>query len=395
MERRHRARARVLIYSHDTYGLGHLRRSLAIAGRLASLPRRPATLIVTGSPRAPSFALPPGCDTLKLPSVTKDPGGGYRPRSLALHNDVLVKTRAEVLRAAVRGFRPDLVLVDHSPAGMGGELRPLLEDLASLPRRPRVVLGLRDIVDAADSVRQEWEAAAVWPLLDAAYDKVLVYGDPRVLTTAEELDLPNRLGARLGFTGYLAQAPRPRTVAGSDPAVLVTPGGGGDGQDLLRAIARFLERRKPPLRSVIVTGPLLSSRRRREMHARFRSLPGPVELIEFSGRMDRLIAAASGVISMAGYNTVVEVVAAGVPLLVAPRTTPRREQAIRAERLAPLVDLTWCAPDDADGAIAHLVDRAVRSDPATPPLIDLGGLDRVATELMSLLGEPEVVARVS
>ena len=86
---------RILLYSHDSYGLGHLRRTMLIAERLVRLPCRPEVLVVTGSPRAQSFSVPSRVDTVKLPAATKD-GDRYRSRTLELPIDDLVALRAEL-----------------------------------------------------------------------------------------------------------------------------------------------------------------------------------------------------------------------------------------------------------------------------------------------------------
>lgn len=94
----------------------------------------------------------------------------------------------------------------------------------------------------------------------------------------------------------------------------------------------------PHVRSVIVTGPLLSSRRRAEFLVRAERLPR-VKILEFTNRMRTYIASATGVISMAGYNTVAELLSADVPALLVPRDRPRLEQSLRSQRLAPLTRL--------------------------------------------------------
>ena len=384
-------RRRILLYSHDTYGLGHLRRCLLIARRLSALPGPPSVLLVTGSPRAQSFDLPPGCDTLKLPSATKTPQGTYRARSLETPLSRLVALRSELIRAAACTFEPDLVMIDHAPLGMAGELRSLLGEVSRQRPRPRVVLGLRDIIDDADRVAASWDADQVWDALAGAYDRILVYGDATILTTADELKLPTRLPGKVRFTGYLSGTARPPARPNGEPVVLVTAGGGGDGHHPLRAYADWLGSLPGParFRSVVVTGPLLSSRRRREVEARFQAVPQPVEVVEFTDHMEDLMAQASAVIAMGGYNTVVEILASGVPALLFPRATPRREQLIRAERLAAVTALDYCAPDDDPvAAIDTFVGGLLSAPPAAFPSVDLHGLDQVAAEAADLLGLP-------
>src|SRR6056297_3500976 len=145
--------ARTLIYSHDTYGLGHLRRCTLIAGGIVGADPDNEVVIVTGSPRAQAFPLPDRVDTIKLPAATKDDDGGYRARRL-------------------RCDLGDLVLVDHAPIGMAGELVPLLQRFARSRWAPRLVLGLRDIIDEAARVEYSWDADGSWDLL-GAYDEIL------------------------------------------------------------------------------------------------------------------------------------------------------------------------------------------------------------------------------
>lgn len=385
-----RSAPRVLIYSHDSYGLGHLRRCLKIAARLTESPDAPNVLIATGSPRAQSFDLPHGCDTLKLPAVTKTTGGAYLPRTLAAPLGDVVALRAELIRAAARSFRPDVVLVDHVAQGLEGELLPMLEDVSARPDRPRLVLGLRDVIDEAGRVHSEWDRLGVWSLVTQVYDKILVYGDEVLPTTAQELGLERRLGDRISFVGYLAESHHGRAIKRTtEPTIVVTAGGGGDGQGVLRSYCEFLEDlpRRAPFKSIVLTGPLLSTRREAELGRRFAAVDQPLEVLSFTNDVERLLARASGVISMAGYNTVVELLSARRPGLLIPRSRPRLEQLIRAQRLARVTELDFCAPGGpTTESISSFVEQALdRRDPHHPG-VRLDGLDRTAGVLAELTG---------
>jgi predicted glycosyltransferase len=325
---------RTLIYSHDTYGLGHLRRCTLLAGGIVGADADNEVVIVTGSPRAQAFPLPDRVDTIKLPAATKDDDGGYRARRLRCDLDDLVRLRSELLLAAVNSFEPDVVLVDHAPIGMAGELVPMLHRFARSRWAPRLVLGLRDIIDEAARVEHCWDADGSWDLL-GAYDEILVYGDADITTTATELGLGRRVPAPVRHTGYIA--PTMPEAVGGDPFVMVTAGGGGDGHELLR---RYLDAVEcgalDGIQSVVVTGPLMSAGRRAELITRAeRTRVSPCS--QFAEDMRSLIASATAVVSMAGYNTVVEELAAATPaparapLGAPPRTghpgpTPRARQ---------------------------------------------------------------------
>jgi predicted glycosyltransferase/glycosyltransferase involved in cell wall biosynthesis len=383
---------RALLYSHDSYGLGHLRRTMLIAESLARRPAIDDVLVVTGSPRSQSFHLPPGIDLVKLPVITKDDRGGYRPRTMRQSLDETVALRSRIIEATVEAFRPDVVLVDHAPVGLGGELLPVLERWAGRRGGPTMVLGLRDIVDHPDRVEQEWERNGVWDVLRTAYDHVLVYGDPTVRTTAMDLRLDERLPCPVTHVGYVTRSAAPRDHRMPDvPQVLVTVGGGGDGHRLLRAYAAFLEGVGPAagFHSVVVTGPLSSSRRHDEISEALEATGAPVEVLKFTDHHDELLARSSAVIAMAGYNTVCEIITARVPALLVPREAPRVEQFLRATRLRDLGIVELQTVDRlAPELIGDFIGAAVRGERRpTPTDLDLGGIEATSDHIITLLSE--------
>ncbi len=376
-----------MFYSHDTYGLGHLRRTTLLATGVVNADPTNEALIITGSPQAQAFHLPPRVETIKLPTATKNSSGGYEPRKMLCGMESLVHLRTDLIQAAVRRYQPDVFVVDHAPQGMAGELLPVLDYASQAPEGPRLVLGLRDIIDDADKIGTRWTQDRVWDTL-GLYDQILVYGDRSVLTTAQELAVRDRTGSPPIHTGYVTPAmPEPSSA---EPFLLVTPGGGGDGQNMLRRFIDAVEvGATGDLQSIVVTGPLLSSARRTELLLRADRLPS-ITVVEFTEHMRSLVSSAAGVISMAGYNTVAEELAAGSQALLVPRTRPRMEQAIRATRLDPLSSLEHCP-------LGSLTPRRLRhfvanlQDARHPnALIDLRGVETAAN---AITGHLDVTAR--
>ena len=380
--------ARVLIYSHDTFGLGHLRRSLLIAHRLAELPEISSILIATGSPLAQSFSLPAICDTLKLPAVTKSQNGDYMSRSLGIPPHEIFSLRAGILEAAARSFSPDLILVDHAPVGANGELWPLLHWVESRQNPPHLILGLRDIIDAADRVAQEWERSAAWSAVDEMYDRILVYGDPIVLTTAQELGLPDRNGARLKYVGYLSRRiQRTHTSAPDPPLVLVSVGGGADGAQVLDTYVEFLQKvTAPVLRSVLVGGPFLPRPHYLRLVDRCRATGHAVDIVDFVGGLEGFLAEAAGAVTMGGYNTVAEILGNGVPALIVPREAPRQEQLLRAQRLSAVTNIECCQMGDyGPDRLSRFVFRLQEPVANGRHPLRLDGIDRTAHEIREVL----------
>ncbi len=380
---RPRGPQRVMLYAHDTYGLGHLRRNLAIAGEL--LERRPGLRVVlaSGSPVISSFRLPRGLSVVPLPAVQKIGAEEYRPLDDRLDIDLVRRARSAVIADVARRFRPDVLLVDHAPQGMGGELLPVFEELRCRCPETQIVLGLRDVLDDPATVRELWREQGVYETLETVFDRILVYGSAELFDVRREYAMPPEVAARIRFCGYLHRDPPTGSAAGGigaeGPFLLGTAGGGGDGSAILSAT--LVASRKLGLASVLVTGPLMRSVERRRLAERAAGIPG-ASVVEFVPELAGVMARASAVVTMGGYNTLCELVGLGVPTVVVPRITPRREQAIRAELFARrgLVRMVLPGAALAERLTGVVAEAIAMPAPSRAPL-DLGGLARLGEML--------------
>lgn len=375
---------RVALYSHDTQGLGHVRRNITLASALVAANPATDVLLLTGSPEAAALPLPPRTDIVTLPTLHKDERGGYRARRLSSTLGEVISLRGRILTAALTGFAPDLLIVDKVARGVDGELDQSLRALRAAGSH--IVLGLREVLDRPDVARREWDAAQTTEAITCWYDEVWVYGDPTVYDLAAECNFPAAVTRRLRYTGYLGNGrnlgavPRRRTDAPAplptDPYLLCLVGGGQDGGALAQAFAAA------PLpaghHGVIVTGPYMQAGVCEELRLTCAARP-ELTLLDYVPDLERFIASATGVVSMAGYNSVCELLAAGSRTLLVPRTRPREEQAVRARSLqrrglVDVLDLDRVRPD----RLAQWFTDAVRmrAVPA-PAMVDLAGLVRV------------------
>lgn len=361
---------RVVLYGHDTMGLGHLRRNLALASALRAVGSA-AVLVVTGASEVGRFPLPPGVDVLVLPGVAKGTDGSYRSRRLAAPLDDVVRLRRGVLRAALTAFAPDLVVVDKVARGFRGELEPALRRLRK--GGTRLVLGLRDVLDAPAAATAEWRRQRTTEALREFYDEVWVYGDRRVSDLAADCAVPPSVRHLLTYTGFLA-AGRPAAEVAPPPEgrfTLCLLGGGQDGAELARTFARAP--RPAGTTSVLVTGPYLPP----TVAEGLRGTPG-LRVVGFCPDPVAWARRAAAVVCMGGYNTVTELLATDVPVLVVPRVTPRAEQLVRARRLSERGAVDDLHPADLTPALlgGWLREAAVR--PRVPRAgIDLDGMSRV------------------
>ena len=375
---------RFYLYSHDSFGLGHLRRCLTLAAELVASLKGAECLVVSGSPRASFFDPAPGVDVLKLPSIGKDAGGTYRPRQLRSELSSVLELRRHLLLESFRAFRPDLLLVDHQVVGLHGEALPLLR--RARDQGAKTVLGIRDVVDAPEVVAREWGTDECRWALSEGYDRVCVYGTPAVFDARVEYPIPPELRERIEFVGYVAQpGPSGPGSTRTDPAELVvTMGGGEDACDRLDLVLDALALGGPPRRTALVAGPLLEEERFRHLRRRARNLKA-TRVYRAYRDIPSLLRDARAVVAMAGYNTAVEILQSGTPAVLLPRTRPRREQAIRAERLEAL-GLAHSLVDPSAAQLRAAIEACFRSRPAKGSPPDLLGRQRMGGLAAELLG---------
>lgn len=368
--------SRVLIYSHDTFGLGHLRRCRAIAHALVERYKDLSVLILSGSPIIGSFDFRTRVDFVRIPGVIKLRNGEYTALNLHLDIDEILAMRASLIRHTAAVYQPDLFIVDKEPLGLRGEVRETLHDLKR--KGVPLVLGLRDVMDEPALLAPEWERKKVLPALESLYDDIWVYGLPQVCDPLEGIRVPQSVRDKMVYTGYLRRTAPPAVVNGPDlpeePYVLVTAGGGGDGEALVDWVLRAYETDPTiPFRAVLVFGPFMQPDLQVEFLARAAALP-KVEATTFESRMEPLMQGAIGVVAMGGYNTFCEILSFDKPALIVPRELPRREQTIRAARAQELGLVSVLMDDDVRdaGAMAAALHR-LPSQPR-PSTVSVPGL---------------------
>jgi predicted glycosyltransferase len=340
-----------------------------------------SVLILSGSPIIGSFDFRSRVDFVRIPGVIKLRNGEYV--SLSLHIDIeeTLAMRSSIIHHTADIFDPDLFIVDKEPLGLRGEVRPTLDLLRE--RGTPLILGLRDVMDDPLALETEWERKNVAPALADYYDELWVYGLPQICDPLEGIDLPRSVRHRMVYTGYLRREVGEAAAANigmhglpDGDFLLVTAGGGGDGDDLIDyALAAYEHDPGPLPPALIVYGPFMLPERQAAYDARAARLP-KVRTVTFDARLEALMARAKGVVAMGGYNTFCEILSFDKPALILPRTAPRLEQYIRARRAAELGLVAMLSDDSARdparmaAALLHLTQQAPPSSVVVPGLLD-------------------------
>lgn len=382
--------ARVLMYSHDTFGLGHLRRCRTIAHSLVENFQGLSVLIISGSAIAGAFDFRARVDFVKIPSVIKLRNGEYT--SLAGHIDIgdTIRMRESIIRHTAETFRPDIFIVDKEPMGLHGELTDTLDYLKS--ENTTLILGMRDVMDSPRLLASEWERKDLVKKVDETYDHIWVYGPENFYDPMTGIDIPMIMRRRIKFVGFLKRQTsthQVRTRKNKNEYLLVTTGGGGDGIELIQSVmAAYEQSDEINHKALVVLGPYMPSKERKDFLERGKKIDN-MKVIDFDSRLEELISGAKAVVSMGGYNTFCEILSFDKSALIVPRTVPREEQLLRAQRAAELDMTDMLVPEDADDPqkmAAALLRLLARDKPSERGInIKLDGLQNLSTQVESIM----------
>ena len=396
---------RFLFFAHDGLGLGHVRRNLSLARAVTDFDPGASVLVVTNAGEVESLGVPPRVGVLKLPSLSGDDGGSESPklagagvgRPLQASSPFDLRVlRERVLAATAETFRPDVVLVDRHPLGVGGELGPALE--IARAAGARAVLGLLDVLDERSAVDVDWRARGVFARVSEHFDRVLVYGQPDVLDPVRDHGFRADLAAITSFCGYVVareygdpqhvaadEAAPPVTRTSSKPHVLATAGGGEVGFELLATFADAAA--DANWRATVVAGAQCPPERAAWLRA-FAAEHG-IAFRVFVPNLPAEFPSLDALVCLGGYNTLAEAAASRVPTVCVPLLESRdqllRARAFAARRLIRLVEPDGLTPDVLRGE----VDAALASTrgPDRARALDLGGGRRAAFHLLELAAQ--------
>jgi len=386
---------RVVMYSHDTMGLGHFRRNLLIANELSKSSVFPNILLISGAREAEYFSLPQNVECLTLPSLFKEKDGQYRSRRLEMSLFQIVELRKKILHSAITSFEPEVLIVDGVPWGVEGELVPTLAHL-NANKNTRCIFGIRDVWDEPGVIKKEWNKRNNFDAIRRYYDQIWIYGDKSVYDPVYEYSLSEEIKEKVRFTGYLYQKPRLGLMTFRDqlavqeilktidgPFVLCLLGSGQDGDNLAQA---FINSKLPPgHKGVILTGPHMNPKSRERLFRQAEKNPRII-IIEFCNEPTAILQKASCVVAMGGYNTICEILSFRKKALIVPRVIPRKEQLIRASRLQSKGYLNVLRPDKLD---SHSLSKWFESNQKQIPNYEfkMTGLSTISNLFTSILYE--------
>jgi len=390
---------RIAIYSQDGFGLGHMQRTCSIAWEIYRLRAEASILTFSDSQLGQFFPISPHHDYIKLPSIAKDSPGNWKATHLSMSFPEILHLRKQLISHVLLNYAPDIFLVDHMPHGAMGELLPALEAIKHSRIHTQVVLGLRDILDSPQVTINRWQVEGAYDVIERYYARILVFGMQDVYDVAKEYQIPEKDAKKVFYCGYVtnlatasnAQLVRARYLGNQSTdarLIVVMAGGGADAypmmSTLIDALPKVLEDQQCVL--AVVTGPFMPPELIDDLSRRVAQLP--IYMLESVNDSLSYISAADLVISMAGYNTSVEILRMKTPAILIPRAGPSAEQRTRARLFSDrhwvdLIDPDELTPEILAERISYHLRNPAESNPNDLP--DLDGAAAAANLTLSVL----------
>lgn len=370
---------KIAYYCQHVLGIGHFHRSLEICLALAE--HHDVQLIVGGPP---VNSVPESIGLYQLPGLQMDADfQNLAPCDPDFTLAEVKDKRLELLLSFFRAYRPEVFLVELYPFGRKAfrfELDPVLAGIREGALSPcKCYVSLRDILVERPDDRDRFEERAV-TTLNRYFDGLLIHSDENIITLNETFSRYRDIAVPIAYTGFVTrQIPKSSRkdireklrLANDDRLIVVSIGGGNVGSDLLQGAIeafRLLEQRDA-YHMQLFSGPYFQQETFEQLQ---NNLPTRVNLNRFSAAFPEWLQAADLSISMAGYNTCMNIVQAGIPALVYP-FAQNREQAFRAQRLQKKATITILKETDLQPEKLAALIEDMLCRPRFPVSINLNG----------------------
>jgi predicted glycosyltransferase len=378
---------KVSYYCQHVLGIGHFHRSLEICRAIAR--NHPTTLILGGPVVQVDI---PEIEVLRLPGLQMDSEFSTMvPCDSNLSLEEVKKARRKLLYNHFAKSCPDVFVTELYPLGRKAfrfELDPVLDHIREkVSPRCFCYCSVRDILVEKKTGREKFEDRAV-KTLNRYYDGLLVHADPKVITLEETFGRLKDIHIPLHYTGFVSQHRRTAPMVNirstfdlgpEDKLIVASIGGGNVGSELLFAAIDGFNSLKSKVNShlQLFCGPYCED----NIYEQLQRKTGPnISLQRFTDRFPEWLSAADLSISMAGYNTCMNLVQAGTPALVYP-FGQNREQRLRAERLAEKTAISLLTDRDLQ---SRLVSRHIIRQLDTPRSAEFINIDGAAGTAVQL-----------
>jgi predicted glycosyltransferase len=389
---------RIFFYVQHLQGVGHIKRASLLAK--AWVDAGLEVTVASGGEAVAQFGFA-GATLIQITPI-KASDNSFSDLADAQGREIdedFKQKRHQQLLTAFQQCQPDVLIIENYPFGrrqLRWELKPLLELAHQQSPKPIIASSIRDILQVRSAQREQESV----DLVENYFDTVLVHGDKHFIPLDDSVPSISRVAEKLFYTGYVIE---PSQLESTDSATanlsiedkagdmrvgeneVIVSGGGGATCFPLMATALKIK----PLSNLshltwrFLIGPNLT----KAEHDQLLSLATEGCIVEPIRRdFPQLLSNCRLSISQAGYNTIMNVLLAGCPSVLAPfEGKAETEQIARSRRLAEIGRCVMVEEDELNASNLQLaIDQALTATTTISANIDLNGTSASAAYLHSL-----------
>jgi len=384
---------KIIFYCQYVWGMGHLFRSIEVARALSD---HEVILVVGG--REVDVELPEHVTLVRLPGLYMDEQfTTLIPEDADKTIEDIQRKRQEMLFSLCQTHKPDLFIIELYPFGrtiFGFELQPLLDSIQQGRfGKIKVVCSLRDIlVEKRDPKAYE---ERVLNHLNAHFDLLLIHSDPEIMPLNETFSRVNDIRIPIFYTGFVTRKVKPAAgkklrrelaIAAQEKLIVASAGGGRSGYTLLSNVLKAVHQlpNAQQIRLEMFTGPFRDDGEFRKLSA---NSTKRIRVRRFTKRFLDYLSAADVSVSLAGYNTCMNLLVTRVPALVYPYLR-QREQPLRVKKIKNFLPIKILQDKDLSPSLLgdHIQQILGASKPSHGVSLNLDGAENTALYLIEWMG---------
>ncbi len=305
-----------MIHCQYVYGIGHFVRTIELAKGLCNYF---SVFILNGGESVPNFDIPSEINLIQLPAIYKEENVIYlSPVDSTYSIEECFKKRSDIIENTLSNLKPEIIITEHFPFGLffENEVVHFISSAKSLNSNVKVVCSVRDIIESASgSIKDNITVQH----LNKWYDLLLIHGDEKYFHLKNSFSLYNEISIPNYHTGYIVKSIELNTKSEhSIPIILASIAGGRLGKELLNALIRYhsVINKKINHKLILFTGAFESSFEELKDEVKEQD-SNDIELFVFDRKSySSYFSQADLVISLGGYNSIIESISNQKRLLV-------------------------------------------------------------------------------
>jgi predicted glycosyltransferase len=377
---------KIIIHCQYVYGIGHLVRTVELARGLS---KSFQVFIFNGGEAVPNFYLPKDITFIQLPAIYKEENSNsLSPVDSSTSIEECFQDRRIIIEQKTEEIKPDILITEHFPFGLlfENEVTSLISKVKFTNPSSKIISSVRDIIESNGGGKND---GYITELINEWYDMVLVHGDENYIHLKHSFSQIDKISVPIFHTGYIVR-PIQINIKTEYPIILASVAGGRLGNELLEAVidSHLLIKEKIKHNLILFSGAFQNDFKEQERKI-IELNSEDIKLYCFDSKMYlNYLSKADMVISLGGYNSIIESVSAKKTMLVYQRgfSGGNEEQDLRIKLFEDLGCLKVLKPQDLSvKVLPEMIVNSIKTNRFPKLNLNLKGVQNSSDLILGLM----------